>query len=232
MNTGDTGAERARRAAQLHQTASAQAKLHRLERAIPLWGEALGLDPENVDVLVGLGNALGAVGEREKATELAERACQLADKKAPPGRAEPWLLLGNLAFDGGDIQTALEAYMLAEQRAADDVTQQAVMAAMARAYLQIEAFEKAEEALKRCGDDVIAELLRGHVFAALYRLDEARAAFTRAGEKDPDHPEPYKQLAVLLAASDRTLARELAQHALLLAPNDGETKALLDALTA
>jgi hypothetical protein len=52
------------------------------------------------------------------------------------------------------------------------------------------------------------------------------------GERDPDHPEPYKALAALFATSDPALARELAGHALALAPHDDEARALVAALTS
>ncbi len=227
MKSGDTHAERARRAAQLHETALAQASLGKLEGAIVLWGEAVGLDPDNVDVLVGLGNALAAVGEQAQAKELAQWACQLSE-----ARADAWLLLGHIAFDDGDLKTALEAYSLAHDRAGDAKAINDVAVARARAFLRVGGVAEADAALEAAGDDVVAELLRGHVLAAQGRLGDARAAFTRAGERDPDHPEPYKQLAVLLSTSDRGLAKELAQHALLLSPGDQEIKALIDALSA
>jgi Flp pilus assembly protein TadD len=74
-------------------------------------------------------------------------------------------------------------------------------------------------------------VLRGQLAADAGDVDAARALLVQAGEVDPDHPEPYKALAALLATSDRGLARELATHALGLAPDDGEARALVDALT-
>jgi hypothetical protein len=47
---------------------------------------------------------------------------------------------------------------------------------------------------------------------------------------DVDDAERCKDLAALLAVSDPGLARELARHALVLAPEDAEARALVDGL--
>jgi tetratricopeptide (TPR) repeat protein len=218
------GAERAR---ELHATALAVAKKGGLAQAVPLWGEALRLAPDDVDVLVHLGHALAACGERERAAELATRAARLA-----PQTASPWLLLGHLGVDAGEWQTALESYALAE-RFALPAELEAVAVAKARVLRRAGRLAEARGALAQVtGDGVETLILRGQLAADAGDVDDARALLVQAGERDPDHPEPYKALASLCATSDPALARELASHALELAPHDLEAQALVAALSA
>jgi Flp pilus assembly protein TadD len=210
----------------LHATALATARRGALAQAIPLWGEALRIAPDDVDVLVHLGHALAACGERAKAEELATRAARLA-----PNTAAPWLLLGNLGVDAGNLVAALESYALAGRYASggevDDVA-----VARARALRLAGHVDDAATALATASRERFDVLLLAAQLAAdRGAVDEARALLVQAGEREPDHPEPYKALASLLATSDRTLARELAAHALALAPGDAEAQALVSALS-
>jgi Flp pilus assembly protein TadD len=207
----------------LHRQAEQLARSGRLRQALPVWGEALRQDPDNVEVLVALGHALGAVGERDNARELATRACRLA-----PAQPGPWRLLGLLAVDDGHLPEAIEAFELARARASVDEAA-AIAADLARALLKAGQPDAAVAAVAGL-ETAAAFLARGHVLALRGDDDGARRAFVRAGELDPDDPEPYKRLAALLVVSDRGLARELARHALELAPQDPETRALVDGL--
>ncbi|MBM4281240.1 MAG: hypothetical protein FJ137_10955 [Deltaproteobacteria bacterium] len=216
-----------RRARELHDAALAAAQRGGLAQALPLWGEALRLAPDDVDVLVHLGHALAACGERARAAELAARAARLA-----PDTAAPWLLLGHVGLDAGDVATALESYALAARHARSDERGD-VAVAHARALRRAGRAVEAAAALAAAPRDRIDVLLLAAQLAAdRGAVDEARAMLVQAGEHDPDHPEPYKALATLLADSDRGLARELAAHALALAPADDEARALVTALAA
>lgn len=216
----------ARRAQELHVTALATAQRGALAQAVPIWGEALRHNPDDVEVLVHLGHALAACGERAQALELATRAARLA-----PEAAAPWLLLGHVALDAGDLKTALESYALAERYARDDERAQ-VAVAHARALRRAGRVDEAQRALARAPQDRVEVLLvAAQLSADAGALEDAHALLVRAGELDPDHPEPYKALATLLAPTDRSLARELAAHALALAPEDEEARALMAALT-
>jgi len=207
----------------LHAQALRLATSGRLRQALPVWGEALRQDPDHTDVLVALGHALATVGERPKALELASRACRLA-----PTSAAPWHLLGLIALDDGRLQEALEALTLATQRV-DDAHRAAVVADLGRALVAAGQLDEAARVVADV-DTAAAHLVAGHVRASRGDVDGARADFVRAGELDPDDPEPYKRLAALLAVSDRGLARELARHAVTLAPHDVEARALVDGL--
>jgi cytochrome c-type biogenesis protein CcmH/NrfG len=217
----------AQRATELDAIAFAAAQKGSLAQALSLWGEALRLSPDDVSVLVHLGHALAACGERQKAQELAERAARVA-----PSSSSPWLLLGHLAFEGGDLATALESYALAERMARPDERVDVVVAqarALRRAGQPAEA-ERLLAAVPRERVDVL--LLAGQLAADRGAVDDARAAFVKAGERAPDDPAPFVALARLLSSLnvDRALARELAEHALSLAPHDAETRALLKQL--
>lgn len=218
MTTAQDGARR------LHATALALAQRGQLAQAVPLWGEALRLDADNVDVLVHLGHALAAAGDHARATELATRAARLA-----PQAAAPWLLLGLLGVERGELETALQSYALAERHARPDEVA-AVAVAHAKALLLAGQREAARQRAARAGDGVEALLVRARLAVEDGDVDGARALLVQAGERDPEHPEPYKALAVLLAASDPGLARELVQHALTLAPDDAEAQALRQTL--
>jgi tetratricopeptide (TPR) repeat protein len=216
-----------RRARELHDAALLAAQRGGLAQALPLWGEALRLAPDDVDVLVHLGHALAACGERARAAELATRAARLA-----PDTAAPWLLLGHVGLDAGDVATALESYALAARHARPDERGD-VAVAHARALRRAGRAGEAAAALAAAPRDRVVVLLLGAQLAAdRGAVDEARALLVQAGDQDPDHPEPYKALATLLADSDRGLARELAAHALALAPADAEARALVTALAA
>jgi cytochrome c-type biogenesis protein CcmH/NrfG len=81
-------------------------------------------------------------------------------------------------------------------------------------------------------DRVDVLLLAGQLAADRGEVDDARAAFIKAGELAPHDPAPYVALATLLSSLDvdRALAHELAEHALSLAPHDAETRALVATL--
>lgn len=207
----------------LHAQALQLARSGRLRQALPMWGEALRQDPDHTDVLVGLGHALATIGERARAQELAARACRLA-----PTTAAPWHLLGLIALDDGRLQESLEALTLAAQRA-DDATRGAVAADLGRALVAAGHLDEAARVVADV-DTAAAHIVAGHVRASRGDVDGARADFVRAGELDPEDPEPYKRLAALLSVSDRGLALELARHALTLAPHDVEARALVDGL--
>lgn len=207
----------------LHAQAEQLARSGRLRQALPVWGEALRQDPDNVDVLVGLGHALATVAERDKARELAARACRLA-----PDAPGPWRLLGLIALDDGQLQEGIEALTLAQQRAVG--AERALIAGdIGRAFVRAGHLDQAAAIVKGV-DAAGALIVHGHIAAGRGDVDAARQAFVRAGELEPDDPEPFKRLAALLSTSDRGLARELARHALELAPADPEARALVDGL--
>lgn len=207
----------------LHAQALHLAATGRLRQALPVWGEALRQDPDHVDVLVALGHALASIGERARALELATRACRLA-----PASAAPWHLVGLVALEDGRLQESLEALTLARQRA-DEAARDGIAADLGRALVAAGQLDEAARAVAGL-DTAAAHLVAGHVRASRGDLEGARVDFVRAGELDPDDPEPYKRLAALLAVSDRSLARELARHAVTLAPHDAEARALVDGL--
>ena len=214
-----------RRARELDVAATTQAEAGKLHTAIPLWGEALRQNPDDVDVLVHLGHALAAAGERDKATELATRAARLS-----PTTAAPWFLLGHLARDAGRLDTALESYALAARHARPDESTD-VAVARAGVFAAAGHVGEAEAALAGVVDERVDVLLvRAFIAAGKGDVGEAHGLLVRAGELDPLHPEPFKRLAMLLAESDAALAKELARHALELGPNDDETRALIAAL--
>ena len=207
----------------LHAQALQLATGGRLRQALPVWGEALRQDPNHTDVLVALGHALATIGERARAQELAARACRLA-----PTTAAPWHLLGLIALDDGRLQESLEALTLAAQRADAD-NRAAVAADLGRALVAAGHLDEAARVVAGI-DTFAAHLVAGHVRASRGDVAGARGDFVRAGELEPEDPEPFKRLAALLAESDRGLARELARHALTLAPHDAEARALVDGL--
>jgi tetratricopeptide (TPR) repeat protein len=214
------------RARELDAAAVSQARQGKLAAAVPLWGEALRQNPDDVDVLVHLGHALAAAGEVDKAEELATRAAKLAPQTSPP-----WLLLGHLARNAGRPDTALESYALAARFAADDDAKADAAVASAEVFVGAGDHAAAEAAVEGVSADrVDVCLVRAFLLAAAGDVDGARALLVRAGEIDPLHPEPFKRLAMLMAQVDRSMALELARHALELGPQDAESQALVAAL--
>jgi len=209
--------------AALHAQATSLAARGQLAEAIPIWGEALRQDPNDVAVLVALGNALAGVGEFMNAHDLAERAAGLA-----PDTSAPWLLLGQVSIALAYPERAVEALMLAVQKATgDDVARCKVE--LAKALASFGRPREAADAVKDV-DNADALVIRAHALVESGDPVAAIPVLQRAGELDPDHPEPFKRLAVLFAEREPTLARELARYALELAPNDPEARALVDAL--
>ncbi len=195
-----------------------------LRAALPIWGEALRQDPDNVDVLIVLGHALGSIGEHVEAIDLAQRAAKLS-----PSSSSPWLLLGLVRLEQGQLAESIESLLLARERATN-ADKDAVAIALGQAYLAAGQLDEAAAAV--VGSDAMgAHLIRSQQLEQRGDLDGARVALVKAGEVDPDHPEPYKRLAALLALTEPSLAKELARHAVLLAPNDDEARALVDSLS-
>ena len=78
-----------------------------------------------------------------------------------------------------------------------------------------QALRKADEAIAQRPRDAAMRFQRGVLLSELKRTAEAIDAFTRMTEDFPDLPEPYNNLAVLLAAQGQIdRARELLETAL------------------
>ena len=220
--------------------ASALARDGKLATALPIFGEALRQAPSDPAVLVQVGHALAAAGETERASELATTAAQLA-----PTAAAPWLLLGLLAHGAGRFDRALECFTLGDERIADDGSNDdgvhridgddvdlraRLKVARARTLVAIGAAVEAAAVVADVEESTDVLLIRAEAAAVTGDAEQSRRLVLAAAESDPDHPEPYKRLAAIMAGSDRSLARELVAHALRLAPHDVEAKALAQAL--
>lgn len=77
------------------------------------------------------------------------------------------------------------------------------------------AMTRVDQAIKARPDDATLRFTKGVMLTELRRSDEAIDVFERLTEEFPDLPEPYNNLAVLLAAQGRIdRARELLETAL------------------
>jgi peptidase MA superfamily protein/tetratricopeptide repeat protein len=85
------------------------------DRAANLFAEALTLRPNDPVLLTGAGAAAHAQGKQKEALTSLQRALEVR-----PGLTEASILLGQIAFDEGDVDLAIRAYESALKYAPDD----------------------------------------------------------------------------------------------------------------
>lgn len=119
---------------------------------------------------------------------------------------------------------ALQAAAEAESEVANSPDiQRAIIKMLSEAGRSKEALELARIQLAADPGDTVLQDLMGRILLREGRLSEAKAAFTRAAETDPEAAEPHRGLGIVaLAQGDRVAARRHFESGAELEPDSGE----------
>lgn len=185
--------------------------------------EALAIDHDYVDALVGLGQVDHATGRLKEGLRHFDEAIELE-----PSRAEAHLGRGRTLEALGRPSDAQAAYFRAlESNSA------LAPAALRIATLQLDqgrfdqALVRLDQAVELAPDDPEAHLLRGRAHLALHHPDAAVTDLQFASEKLPDRPDVFYALALALDASQKSSAAlKAAERATTLAPEWAEAREL------
>ncbi len=196
--------------------------------AVPLFREAIRLQPDYALAYLGLGDALGALGRLDEAIAAWTEAERLAPELEPaffnhglalldarrageaapllaraaainPGRARTYTLLGNALFAAGQVEAAANAYEAASRL--EPTSAQSVNnlgTALARLGRLDEALARFREASTLDPRYAEAHANAGKALVALGRHDEAAVELEAALRIDPAHAEARRRLDVLL----------------------------------
>jgi len=144
---------------------------------------AYQLDPEKPEIQYFLARAY--INQKDHGNALTFLQYALRNGFEP--ESEVRRLLATTALEIGNAELALEQYeALTKASDASVDTYSAYVTAAITAGRKEEAYVKAKEAATRWPDDAVAQDLLGWSAAETNRADEARTAFTRALELDPD----------------------------------------------
>jgi tetratricopeptide (TPR) repeat protein len=204
----------------------AQEKAGRLGEALASYRRAYQLDEASVDAVIAAGEVLVQMDRSEEAQAYVEFNLQAAGDN--PGIYE---LAGRLAMMRKEYAKAAEHY----QRASDlDIKNSCYLEALAQARFLAGQYEQAAETLATLagkGDYPKAAWVQtslGDCLLAMDRPAEARDAYYRAKDLQPDSPAAWVNIAkVLLACKDAHKAVLAAQEASRLQPSDTDAAIVL-----
>jgi len=187
----------------------------RAEQAIEVFRQALSLQPDHLDALIHLGNALKGRGDAEAAAACYRRALEL-DPAAPAALNN----LGNLLQAAGRLT---EAETLYRRLLAAHADHPGALGNLGSVLQSLGRFDEAlacyHRALEIAPDDPIACHNLATALKRLNRLGEAVAWHRRALELDPDYPEALSGLGAALQAQGHVAeAVSFYERALELAP--------------
>ena len=156
------------------------------DRAAALFGEALTLRPNDPVLLLGSGAAAHAQGKQRDAMARLQRALELKPSLTPASR-----LLGQIAFDEGQVDLAIRTYEKALKYAPDDAALKGALDALRRDAEVHHTFEETRY-------DRFRVLFEGRAEESLAAQATAvfNSAFFRIGEKLGEYP-PNTIVAVL-----------------------------------
>ena len=196
---------------------------NRTTEADSAFRDALKIDHEYVEALIGLGQSALASGRLEESLKLLDQAIELE-----PPRSEAHLARGQALELLGRPDQALAAYF----RALETDTN-LVSAALRIASLQVDqgrydqALARLDNVIEVTPEDPQARYLRGRTHLALKNTSQAVEDLTFASERMAQKPEVFFELALALEASKkRTDALKAADKATTLAPNWAEAREL------
>jgi len=195
-----------------------RAQLTRPEEALPLYGEALELDPANVEALLGRAGALRGLGRSDPALTDCDAALRLAPDSVPA-----LLLRGAILRDDlGRIDDAVRDFRRVSEL---DPTTDAGLIALALVRAQAGAADEAlallEQAAERNPRNAETWLARARIRRQGKDLARALQEASQAVALRPDAAEAYEVRAqVRLALRDRARALEDANRMVDLAPQN------------
>jgi tetratricopeptide (TPR) repeat protein len=194
--------------------------LGRREEALAAYDKALTLDPDNANLYVGRGNALGDMGRAEEALAAYDKAVTLN-----PDKAFAYNARGNTLREMGRFEEALATLNKALTFDPDDtyahMSRGIVLSDMGRAEEALAAYDKA---LTLDPDDAWAHRARGQTLRFMGRFEEALAADDKALTLAPDDTYVHRGWAQALRFMGRfEEALAALDKALTLAPYEAFT---------
>lgn len=183
---------------------------------------ALTLDPDNYQAKLGIALVAFEAGNADMAFELA-RAIQKDEKSAPLGYA----LEGELSMRKSRFAEAVNAFEEAFRRnPSQDLAEQ-----LSRAYIQAgnaaSAVGVLEKLLERVGSERRLEMQLAEAWQHAGNASKAETIYLAIIDQDPEYVPAINNLAYLYLDLNPKRAREFAEHAHRLAPDD---PAILDTL--
>ncbi len=193
------------------------AGLHR--DALDYFRRAAAIVPDDPDVLRFLSGSTFAIGDQERAVELALRAHALTPgERAYAHHATELLLRGN-RFD--EAAQLIASTLTADER--DAIGYRLLSAAEMLRGRPEPALDAIERALEFAPDHAEYHLHRGNLLYRLARFDEAADAFCRAAALDPDNPAAKRsQLTVYFDAGKFREAVTVGGELIQIAPDNEE----------
>jgi tetratricopeptide (TPR) repeat protein len=188
---------------------------------------ALARDRDYVEAMLGLGQVEAQRGDMATALKRFEMAISI-----DPRRPKAHYLLGRVREVVGQTDEALASYFRALEFDANDSQSIVRIAAIQLARSQPDqALSRLDQAVELVPGDGEARALRGLAHWKLHHLPEAIADLRAAVQRQPDRPDIYYNLALVLEADHkRADARSAAEQALRLAPTDSAVRQLSERL--
>ena len=185
--------------------------------------QALELDREYVDAIVGLGQVALETGRLQEGLRRFDQAIELE-----PSRAEAHLARGRTLEALGRPADAQSAYFLALE---SDPTLAPAALRVSAIQLDQGRFDQAlvrlDQVVELSPEDPEPRVLRGRVHLALKHPAQAVADLQYAAEKLPDRPDVFYGLALALDATQKSSdALKAAERASTLAPGWAEAREL------
>ncbi|MDH4338557.1 MAG: tetratricopeptide repeat protein [Candidatus Krumholzibacteria bacterium] len=192
-----------------------------LGRAIECYVGALHHQPEDVDLRKRLATVcerqLDLGIEHQKSGRLAEaEACYQDVLRGQPERADAWHLLGTIALEGGEFETA-EKHIGRAITLAPDIANfhNSLGGVYQKQRRYLEAIACYQHALHVQPDMVNAHSNLGQVYQAGHQWADAEASYRQALELRPDFPDAHYHLGRLLKEIGRTTDAEAAYRTAL-----------------
>lgn len=189
--------------------------------------QALKIDPEYVEALIGLGQSALASGRLQEALRLLDQAIELE-----PPRSEAHLARGQALEALGRPNDALAAYFRSLETDSN-----LAPASLRIASLQFEqgkfdqALARLDSVVELMPEDPATRYLRGRTNLALKNTAQAVEDLTFASDKMPEKPEVFYGLALALdAAKKKSDAIKAVDKATTLAPGWSEARELSEKL--
>jgi tetratricopeptide (TPR) repeat protein len=199
----------------------------RFAEAETAYRRALTLDKEYVGAMIGLGSIDEALGRPADGLTEFDKAIEI-----DPHQAEAHLERGRALEGLGRTDEALAAYFRTLEFAPNSLQAKLRVATLQLARGEPDqALARLDPLVEQYPDDAEARHQRGRAHLALNHLPQARDDLKLAAIRLPDRPEVHYHLALALAADHETKAAiAAAEHALQLAPNYAEARALSEKL--
>lgn len=203
----------------LHRLALGRANIGDLQKALPLFAEALSLVPSDVDTRVDYAEACRRAGDLPTAKSLAQEALQ-----AEPQNARAHLTLGRVLSELQQHPAAIEQFETAVALQPDFESTYALGTEYLRAKNEPKAAEVFAGILKATNGSPAVEISIGTAYAQQGYPNQAIAAFKKVIASHPKYPGAHYSLgaAYLVGASDAMYpqAAEQFRAELALNPND------------